>query len=159
MPKHDLRFELLGSLDELNSVLGLVKTKITEMQQAAFIESLQNRIMTLSAYIADDYNDEYLISESDVAELENKTREMRTLYPKQTLLTIPGHNEVSAHIDVSRTIARRVERNLSRAHETKPMPESVLEFMNSLSGFLFAFARYVEHKMKSETIEKKDVWS
>jgi len=145
IPKYDLRFELLGTLDELNSHLGLIRATILYAKQKIYVKTIQSLIITVSAYIADNHSHKYLINDNDVTLLKDETDELRKLCPEINSLIIPGENELAARIDIARTVARRAERFLSQVHENYPVSNIILRFINCLSDYLFVMARYIEH--------------
>lgn len=138
--------EALGSLDELNSYLGLVKVKSLETKGnkalkgfASIVEGVQQNIFIISANIAGAPKN---MTEEKVRDMENIIAECEKELPVIKTFTITGGTELSALFDISRTLARRAERHVVRVNdETGKVSPEILKYLNRLSSLLFAFAR------------------
>lgn len=138
--------EALGSLDELNSFLGLVKVKSLEARThralrglADIVEGVQENIFIISANIAGAPKN---LSLDKAKEMESIILECEKKLPPIKTFTIAGGTELSALFDISRTLARRVERRVVAVHdESGKISPEILKYLNRLSSLLFAFAR------------------
>lgn len=153
-PKYDLRFCSLGDLDELNSVLGLVKCFVKNKDEKDVLEKAQEQIFALSAHIAalgsGMENERYMYLGGFETELEKRIDFLQSLSPEGFKFVLPGENEASAHADVARTVARRAERGiaaLSREHQVSP---AVSVFINRLSDYLYVLARSLENHVSKQ---------
>jgi len=142
--------EALGSLDELNSFLGLVKVKSLETKAnaalkgfASIIEGVQENIFIISANIAGAGKN---ITEDKVKEVENIIAQCEKELPPIKTFSIAGGAELSTLFDIARTLARRAERRVVAVNdELGKVPPEILKYMNRLSSLLFAFARLTNH--------------
>jgi len=143
--KTDLKVECYGTLDELNSALGIAYASLvcTDIKPALYF--IQEQLFTLSAEIAsDERGKDYLtkrITNEDVKTLEQVTDRFMGMVGPQKTFIIPGANISSAYLHLARTIARRAERNMLKLHNLSALPSTHLVYMNRLSDTLFSMAR------------------
>lgn len=141
--------EALGSLDELNSLLGLIKVKCLERKTEVYdnlaetVEDIQENIFIVSANIAGANKH---IREDKVREMEEIINQCEKIMSPIKSFSIAGGVELSTLFDFARTLARRAERRVVSVNEELPIasPE-ILKYMNRLSSLLFALARLVNH--------------
>ncbi len=147
--------ECLGNLDELNSYLGLCKIEAKHMnyfvslgKKRFFIHDLlhdiQNTLFTVQAQVAGAPKK---LSKRDVSGIEKIIHQIDSELSPITTFRIAGGTELSARLDVARTIARRAERRIVKINEDKErkINKYTLAYMNRLSSILYAFARYANH--------------
>jgi cob(I)alamin adenosyltransferase len=144
--KDDIRVEAYGTVDELNSNIGVLlhSTKLDEQDIVALLRKAQNKLFNIGAYLANDRDDAsiYGLSQDDVTALEKMMDRMNEQLPPMTGFVLPGGTRLSAQADRCRTITRRAERRvvtLARQAHVEPL---VLEYLNRLSDFFFVFARF-----------------
>lgn len=140
--------EALGTLDEANSYLGICKAsvkdskyKISGTKISEIINKIQNNLFIIQAQVA---GADKKIADGEVGRLEKNIAEIEKELPPIKTFLIPGANEISAHFDFARTLARRAERRTVAVAEeniAKIEPET-LAYLNRLSSFLYAFARF-----------------
>ena len=152
--KNDSRLEAYGNVDELNSFLGLLRSKLSEGVECERILSIQNTLFRVGAHLATDVHstelsDAALVGEPLVLELESWIDEYDNSLPKLTNFIIYGEDEVSALAHVCRAVCRRTERSILTVYQENGLDDAVLRYMNRLSDFLFIFAR-IESKKHSE---------
>ena len=144
--------EALGSLDEINSFLGLCKVrsaeagfKIGEKTFEQMVHSLQENLFTVQAELA---GADKHIGEEKVKEVEIWIDEAEKEMPPIKTFFISGGTDMAATFDVARTIARRAERRVVGVNEEGlvKLGEETLKFMNRLSSILYALARLSNHK-------------
>jgi ATP:cob(I)alamin adenosyltransferase len=150
VPKDDLRIETLGNLDELTSYLGFVKAQIKDDAIIKEIENIQIKIKTILSEIADGKSDKWCISENDVFEIEKLIDAYQRMIKIKNSFVIPGKNEISALLDVARTITRRTERSLISVDKKYPVNINSKVYINRLSDYLFVLARHMEIRMEIE---------
>lgn len=143
-PKSNIVFDTIGSLDELNSFIGLVKTEypveLTERDYAEWklLEQIQKNLFIIQGEIGGAIGEE--INEGHLCELEEKIKELSV--PVKSFV-IPGGSKLSAWYDVLRTVCRRAERYVVRAKEMElHVGEYTLAYLNRLSSLFFGLARY-----------------
>lgn len=137
--KSDIIFDVLGSIDELSSHIGLAKAADREKNFCSMLEEIQKTLMKLMAGIAAEGDSKYEIAEADILYLEQKIDG----FAKEFEFVLPGSSELSARLDVARCVARRAERLLVKASESYNIEKASLTYMNRLSDFLYTLARNV----------------
>lgn len=148
--KDNMRVEAYGTVDELNSHIGLLasllsNSKHTEAQQIIF--AIQNRLFNLGAYLATETDDAsspvYGLKQDDVTTLEHSIDKMTASLPPMRSFILPGGCHTAAQCDVCRTVTRRAERRIiSLAHNAAVNP-LVLQYLNRLSDFFFILSRFI----------------
>lgn len=140
-------FEALGTLDELNSLIGWCKVacpssfEIEGKKVADLCHEMQNHLFTIQAEAAGAQKS---VHEWGVRDLSIMVHMIESKMPPITTFTVPGGTELSARFDIARTIARRAERRIVTLHESgeRPINEWSRAYMNRLSSLLFSLARY-----------------
>ncbi|MDR3019847.1 MAG: cob(I)yrinic acid a,c-diamide adenosyltransferase [Treponema sp.] len=138
--KDDELSHFTGTVDELNSNLGLVKALLTDKDTCQFIEDIQKKLMKLMSHVSDPQNKNYFFSNDDTAILTNKIKKLKEKLPEQTQFVIPGRNPIEAQIHITRTVTRRAERLYITASNRQPLCEQAGEYLNKLSDYLFFLA-------------------
>ena len=138
--KSDARICAIGGLDELNAALGLLRVQLAQNPEAALIESIQRDVLRIAGELAAG---KALLDASSIVALENEIQRRNAVLPALHDFVVPGGNETSARCHWARTACRRAERELVRAQEQHPKRVSAasLQYLNRLSGLLFALAR------------------
>ncbi|MBQ3998263.1 MAG: cob(I)yrinic acid a,c-diamide adenosyltransferase [Paludibacteraceae bacterium] len=153
VPKTDLRIEAYGTVDELNSWIGLLQASCSLL---AFdhqpvdeqLEWIQNRLFNLGAALSEAPGE--WIKEEDVTQLEQWIDAMQAVVPPQRAFVLPTGSETVCRCHVCRTICRRAERKMIESKSA----ETALKWVNRLSDYLFVLARYLGYKNG----EKEAVW-
>ena len=143
--KDDVRVEAYGTIDELNSNLGVLlhSTKLDNPEVIAIVRKAQNKLFNIGGYLANDKADKlYGVTQEDVAELERMMDQMNETIPPAQGFVLPGGTRLSAQADRCRTITRRAERRVVTLAKVTTVDPLVLEYLNRLSDFFFVFARY-----------------
>ncbi|MBU3112762.1 cob(I)yrinic acid a,c-diamide adenosyltransferase [Clostridium lacusfryxellense] len=150
--KSDPRVNILGEIDGLSSYLGLLKSEIEEDTIKGELSYIQSNISTVMAEIAAGNNDKYHLSKENLNEIEKLINHYEGMYISQNKFILPGENRISSIMDICRTVTRKVERLLIDIDLTYPVDEYSKKYINRLSDYLFATARYVDFR---EEITKK----
>ena len=147
-------FEALGTLDELNTFIGWTKVAAKESSvegvlMADVLHDVQDHIFTLQAEIAGAPKS---IPEESVASLELIITAIENALPPITTFLVPGGTELSARLDMSRALSRRVERVLVRLQESgeRELGEHSMRYANRLSSLLYALVRFVNHQAEAK---------
>jgi cob(I)alamin adenosyltransferase len=149
--KSELRIETFGTVDELNSWIGVLADYTINEPYKPFLLQIQSNLFTMGAILATEPGKKMekipVIHPSDVEQLEIIIDEISDkLTPLSNFILPSGHKEVSfAH--VARTVSRRAERLIVRLHEEEPVDAILLQYMNRLSDFLFVFCREMSRKL------------
>lgn len=137
--------EALGCLDELNAFLGFTKMRSsTEPRIATALRGVQETLFIIQAEVA---GADKRVGEDAVKEVEKMVNDIEKEIPKLKGFSIAGGTELSALLDVSRTLARRAERRVIAVKELgiRELAPETFAYMNRLSSLLFAFARLANH--------------
>ena len=140
------RIESYGTVDELNSFIGLLITSLEEKADQDFLLFIQHKLFTIGSYLATDQENTELKVESKVmpetiTRIEREIDRLDNELPKMRNFILPGGNRPASLAHVCRTVCRRAERQIYRLAETIPVEEPVLVFINRLSDYLFVLAR------------------
>ena len=154
--KSDDRIQLEGTIDELTSHIGLLKTMIRDANTLRFLEKIQENLVTVMGGVADPYNREYKINDDKTELLEEEINRLEKLflYPKETVL--PGKCRLSAEIDVTRAVARRAERALAAVSVKFGSDSGTKKYMNRLADYLYVLARYEDSRITDTDKEKEN---
>jgi ATP:cob(I)alamin adenosyltransferase len=144
--KSDIRIELLGTIDELTSYLGVIKSEIEDISIKDELEAVQNNLYILMAQAASGTSDNYKVNTDDVSNIEKLITKYENMYISQNKFIIPGKTKLSAFIDVGRTIARRAERKLIYSDRDFKAAGLTKKYVNRISDYLYALARYIDFK-------------
>ena len=144
--KDDVRVEAYGTVDELNSNIGLLlhNTKLDDHDIFGLLRKAQNKLFNIGAYLANDREDAtlYGLKQEDITALEQMMDQMNEELPPMQGFILPGGTRLSAQADRCRTITRRAERRVVTLTHSAKVDPLVLEYLNRLSDFFFVFARY-----------------
>jgi cob(I)alamin adenosyltransferase len=158
--KDHANFEAVGTVDELNCLLGWAKCVCKDGELRARIEWVQNTLFDLGSYITGWVTGEF--TDRPVNTLEEHIRGWQEVVPDLKGFILPNGTELSARLHVARAVCRRAERAVARLNETGPktVSENATRFMNRLSDWLYMAARWanvgagVEEALWKPMIEK-----
>lgn len=171
LPKHHIRIESYGTVDELNSWLGLIRDQEIDANTKRALTSIQKNLFTVGAILATKPEKATLkngkdrlnisrIDDSDIQFLENEIDVMNTELAPMTHFILPGGHTTVSYCHIARTVCRRAERMATLLHESEPLEKAVLQYLNRLSDYLFVLARKLSSDLKAEEVkwipEKKD---
>jgi len=148
LPKSESRIQTLGEIDELNSYLGLIITKIPK-NKADKLQEIQSTLFSLGAHISTDspeiLGNMKLLSLHDIVLIEEMIDEIESLIPPLKNFILPGGHETIAHVQIARAVCRRAERTLIHwvLTEKKENYQTAIAFLNRLSDYLFMLSRYL----------------
>ena len=159
--KSDLRIEAYGTVDELNSFVGLCLDHLKSHNINNVLAEIQDRLFTIGSALACDPEKETKLKipdlhESDVELLEKEIDKMSEVLPVMKSFILPaGHVAVST-LHVARCVCRRAERCCVRMQKKEMEVESrIIKYLNRLSDYLFVLARFAAHKLGAEEIPWK----
>ncbi len=145
--KSHLRVECYGTVDELNSTLGLVRALGVPPRAEAWLERVQNELFVLGADLATpmDANPSWLVrmEAAPISVLENDIDSMTAELAPMRAFILPGGTQAAAMLHVARTVCRRAERLCVALAEQEPINPQDVIYLNRLSDFLFTLARWV----------------
>ncbi len=156
VPKNDLRIEAYGTVDELNSYLGLIGDFEAVADQLELIRKVQDRLFVIGSQLANDPSRSLFevpkLNEADVEHLENSIDDMEALLPPLTNFVLPGGHPANSTAHVARCVCRRAERRVVELNERAPVDPLMLRYLNRLSDWLFVLSRHVSRKTESSEI-------
>ena len=146
VPKFHERIEAYGTLDELNSFIGLVRDQKIDDHTKNILIEIQDRIFTAESILALDPAHEPLrklpeIYEDDITKLENEIDLMNENLPPLTNFVLPGGHPVVSLSHVARTVCRRAERLVIKLSQHSKVNDLVIKYLNRLSDYLFVLSR------------------
>jgi cob(I)alamin adenosyltransferase len=147
VPKHHLRLEAYGSLDELNAWLGYFTTCEVLHAQHTLIKLMQEHIFIYSSYLACESEEASFlppIPKGTTEHLEIAIDEMQSKLPELRHFILPGGDALATQVHIARTVCRRAERMLSLFSTAFPLPDGLMALMNRLSDYLFVLSRFAQ---------------
>lgn len=159
VPKHHIRIEAYGTIDELNAHVGLLRDQQGSAPYKEALEKIQNKLFTIGSLLAEQQGGSGMklpaLSENDVTELENFIDQLEEGLPEMKSFVLPGgHPSVSvAHI--TRCVCRRAERTVSYLDEKEKVDGIIIKYLNRLSDMLFMMSRRLSHDLGAEEIPWK----
>ena len=158
--KYDIRLEAYGTIDELNSYIGLVRSLQTDQYADSVLEKIQQKLFVIGATLATDessgkINELRSVSEADITKLEHEMDQMFTVLPKLNNFILPGGCQASSFCHIARTVCRRAERRIVELSEKTALDINLIKYINRLSDYLFVLSRKVSMDQKAPEI----LWS
>lgn len=149
VPKYHLRIESYGTVDELNSYIGLIKDSISDQYVNKLLNEIQDRLFTIGSVLASDPEKSKMkipdLHESDVTLLETEMDLMDTHLPALKNFVLPGGLLSSSFCHVARCVCRRAERLTVQLQSETEVPEIITTYLNRLSDYLFMLSRKLVH--------------
>ncbi len=158
VPKNHIRIEAYGTVDELNSYLGMVGDSTQESEIKEWLREVQDRLFTIGSVLATNPDKEVKMKlpdlhDADIEWLEQRIDKMNEVLPEMRSFILPGGNLASSTAHVARCVCRRAERIcVGMMQDEEYVPELVVKYLNRLSDFLFVLARYISHLNNAEEI-------
>ena len=164
VPKHHLRIEAYGTLDELNAHLGLIRDQNIDSHHRDFLIAIQKQLFTAGAVLATDPKKARLkngkdrlnikhITDDDVSMLEQEMDLQDTKLPAMTHFILPGGHPAVSYCHVARCICRRAERCATALYEHQPFDQELLRYINRLSDYLFVLARILSQELSVKEVQ------
>ena len=164
VPKDHIRIESYGTVDELNSYIGLIRDQEIDTHYKNILIEIQDRLFTVGANLATPEDKTVLkngksrlqnlgIIESDIQLLEKEIDTMETQLPQMTHFVLPGGHPTVSHCHIARCICRRAERLTVHLSHNESIPEITISYLNRLSDYLFVLARKLTLDLNAEEIK------
>ena len=151
VPKSHIRIESYGTVDELNSFIGLLNDLVLDAKINADLKEIQDRLFTVGSSLACDPEKESALripdlKEEDILRLENAMDAMNEVLAPMKSFIIPGGHQAISTAHIARCVCRRAERWCVNMQEEDLFVETlVIKYLNRLSDYLFTLARYIGH--------------
>jgi len=154
LPKNHIRIESYGSVDELNSWIGLLRDKTDFPKVEGILEEIQNKLFVIGSELASDPEKEWdfaKVQEEDVVVLEKEIDRMETDLPALKNFLLPGGHPIVSQCHIARCVCRRAERNVVALSQTEDKVSPILlRYLNRLSDYLFVLSRWVGQKLGAD---------
>ncbi|MBX3165323.1 MAG: cob(I)yrinic acid a,c-diamide adenosyltransferase [Bacteroidetes bacterium] len=159
LPKHHVRIEAYGTVDELNSHIGLLRDVIEDKNVFDLLISIQDRLFTIGSQLAADPEKNKMqlpvVYEEDVVALEKAIDDMNTQVPEMKSFVLPGGHVHVSYCHIARCVCRRAERSVLRLAENETVNELHIKYLNRLSDYLFMLSRWLTMKLNVKEIAWK----
>lgn len=159
VPKYNLRIESYGTVDELNSHVGLLRSYENSKEANAALIEIQDRLFTIGSNLATVPGNEKVkipgLNESDINFLENEIDKMNEKLPIMKSFVLPGGDIVVAQCHIARCVCRRAERLVVHLASEEFVSEDVIKYLNRLSDYLFVLSRMISVEKRVEEIPWK----
>jgi cob(I)alamin adenosyltransferase len=158
--KSDLRIEAYGTVDELNSYVGLCRDLITDETSKKTLQEIQDRLFTIGSSLACDPEKEPKmkipdLKEEDIIFLEKEIDRMNESLPEMKSFVLPGGHSTVSHLHIARCVCRRAERCCVRLQENDQATLLIIKYLNRLSDHFFVLARFISHLLGADEIPWK----
>lgn len=154
VPKYSLRVEAYGTVDELNSFVGLAEAHITSKKLKKELILIKNDLLEIGSHLASPSSRPPKILEQRIRDVEKLIDSLTISLPELKNFILTGEGKAGAFLHVARTVCRRVERRVVELFHKEKIDPVVLRYFNRLSDLLFTMARFVNHKEK----KKERIW-
>ena len=147
--KHNLSVAAYGTIDELNSFLGLLKDYIYDEKIKDVLNTIQLKLFSIGSILASGENqnisEKVKIEKKDVEYIELEIDRLNEYLPELKNFIIPGGHKTSSYSHVCRSICRRAERKISELNKNSSVDPNILAYVNRLSDFFFVLSRFLKH--------------
>lgn len=152
LPKNHLRIEAYGTVDELNSFVGLARESARELPELhRILGRVQHELFNLGSILAtlpeDAHPKQARITDADSEQLEREIDEMNEGLPPLRSFVLPGGSRLNAELHICRTVCRRAERVCVALAAEAEVDETNLKYLNRLSDALFVWSRWASHRL------------
>ena len=156
VPKHHLRIESYGTVDELNSYIGLIRDQDISAQDIEALLEIQDRLFTIGSHLATDPGKSKMVLpellEADITFLENEIDRMDDLLEEMRSFVLPGGHTAVSYSHIARCVCRRAERITVQLAEESEVDEKIISYLNRLSDYLFTLSRKLTKDLKAKEI-------
>jgi cob(I)alamin adenosyltransferase len=164
VPKNHIRIDSYGTVDELNSHIGLIRDQEISVLYKDILAEIQDKLFTVGAILATPPENELLkngkerlnipkITENDIEFMENAIDQMETFLPQMTHFVLPGGHSTVSYCHIARCVCRRAERLAVNLNEIEPIDYYVLKYLNRLSDYLFVLARKLSQDLNAKEVK------
>lgn len=164
VPKSHIRIDAYGTVDELNSYIGLLRDQNINKHHQAFLINIQQELFVVGAFLATPKESETLkngksrlnldvFGEKELIVLENEIDALDSQLEPMTHFILPGGNSTVSHCHIARTICRRAERICVLLQSQEPVNLGIIQYLNRLSDYLFVLARMLSNELQASEIK------
>lgn len=157
VPKCHDRLEAYGTVDELNTYIGMIRSFNIDAHLKEVLINIQNKLFVIGACLATDEDKSDMKSKlpcnkADAEYLEKEIDKMETELPPLTNFVLPGGHQAVSFCHIARTVCRRAERRIIKLSETVSVEEDLTKYVNRLSDFLFVLSRKVANDFNVDEV-------
>jgi cob(I)alamin adenosyltransferase len=157
--KADLRIDAYGTVDELNSYIGLLRDQKINQKREALLKEVQDRLFTIGATLATEPGKQNVkrpdLHEEDLELLEREIDNMESQLPALKHFILPGGHQVVSFCHIARTVCRRTERCVIDLMQIEEVDEIIVKYLNRLSDYLFVLGRLISQDLEVEEVTWK----
>jgi cob(I)alamin adenosyltransferase len=164
VPKHHIRIDSYGTVDELNSHIGLIRDQDIDPSYKNVLIDIQDKLFTVGAILATDPEKAILkngkerlnipkISDANILYLEQEMDAMDAELPPMTHFVLPGGHQTVSFCHIARCVCRRAERLATALNDIAPFESNTLKYLNRLSDYLFVLARKLSKDLQAEEVK------
>lgn len=161
--KSHIRIESYGTVDELNSYLGLIRDQAIPQELRIVLEKIQNELFVVGSELATDLESAteaqkkrlkvQRITEADIEFIETQIDMMNDSIPAMTHFVLPGGHQTVSFCHIARCVCRRAERQVIHLSSQEAIENNVIKYLNRLSDYLFVLARKLTYTLNAEEIK------
>lgn len=159
VPKHHIRIEAYGTVDELNSYIGLIRDQQIDEHIKKMLIEIQDRLFTIGSSLASDPEKSKMkipdLKEEDIALLEQEMDKMNDVLPEMRSFVLPGGHTTVSFCHIARCVCRRAERLTIHLSEDSYVADLVIKYLNRLSDYLFMLSRKLSQDLNATEIPWK----
>lgn len=152
VPKNHIRIEAYGTIDELNSFVGLIRDQEIGRHSKDILVEIQDRLFTMGSYLASDPGKSKVkipaLKEDDITLLEKEIDKMNEALPEMRSFILPGGHTTVSYCHIARCVCRRAERCVIHLSQNSSVNDIVIKYLNRLSDYLFVLSRKVSLDLK-----------
>jgi cob(I)alamin adenosyltransferase len=161
VPKDSLRLDAYGTVDELNSIIGIIRAFVADYRSGLgsdftcyceLLRRIQNELFDAGSELATpagvDYPGMHRMGKAEVEQLELEIDEMNEDLQPLDSFTLPGGGKLNGFLHLARTVCRRAERICWSTHRSEPLSEGLLIYLNRLSDHLFVQSRWISQRLR-----------
>jgi cob(I)alamin adenosyltransferase len=158
VPKHHIRIEAYGTIDELNSYIGILRSFTDDKINSKVLPEVQDRLFTVGSLLASAPGSKMIVPDlhdQDTELLEESIDLMNAELPELRSFVLPAGSIEVSHCHVARCICRRAERLIVHLDEVQQIEPIIIQYINRLSDYLFVLGRYKAMKQGVEEVSWK----
>jgi cob(I)alamin adenosyltransferase len=156
LSKAHIRIDAYGTVDELNSYIGLLSDQAVNNNRKEILKEIQDRLFTIGSHLASEPDQSRKILpdllEDDIRLLENEMDQIDRIVPALRAFVLPGGHASVSFGHVARTVCRRAERAVIHLRQGEEVEEIVIRYLNRLSDYLFMLCRMMSHELQIEEV-------
>jgi len=156
--KHHIRINSYGTVDELNSYIGILRSFTNDELNKPILSEIQDRLFTLGSLLASAPNSKMIVPDlhsKDIELLEIAMDKMNEILPPLRAFILPAGSIEISHCHVARCVCRRAERLVVNLNEIEEINEEIIQYLNRLSDYLFVLGRFTAYAQKIVEVEWK----